>query len=113
MVYCTVDGRAPFKEWVHSLKDRFVQAVITRRIAKLQAGNLGDWKRVGSIIELRVDVGPGYRIYFGEIDRTLVILLVGGDKSSQKRDIITALRYWHDCKTRGEIALDSIRADQG
>lgn len=70
-----------------------------RRVARLRPGNLGDCKPVGQgVAELRVDYGPGYRVYFGQHGRTVVLLLCGGDKRSQERDIRLAKQYWHEFK---------------
>ena len=76
-----------------------MQARIEARLILLEAGNLGDYRSVGKgVFELRVHIGAGYRIYFGEVDNTVVLLLCGGDKSSQQRDIERAKMYWQDYK---------------
>ncbi len=80
-----------FTEWLESLRDVKGRAVIARRIQRLALGNFGDQKAVGSsVYELRIDFGPGYRVYFTRRGSQLVILLCGGDKSSQARDITEA-----------------------
>lgn len=80
-----------FDSWLDALTDREASAVIAARIIRIQRGLLGDVKSVGGkVSELRVDYGPGYRVYFTKSGKTLVILLCGGDKSSQSRDIKTA-----------------------
>lgn len=80
-----------FSEWLERVRDRQAQARIARRIQRIEDGNLGDWKHVGEgVSEFRVDYGPGYRIYFTRRGATIVILLGGGDKSSQNRDILSA-----------------------
>ena len=77
-----------FREWLDGLADRRVVERIAQRIVRLQAGLIGDAKSVGDgLSELRVDYGPGYRVYFAQRRQVLVILLCGGDKKSQKRDI--------------------------
>ncbi len=82
-----------FANWMASLRDRQARARIGRRIDRLALGNLGDVKSVGGgISELRIDYGPGYRVYFTTTDRTVVLLLCGGDKRTQDRDIATARR---------------------
>jgi putative addiction module killer protein len=82
-----------FASWLDSLKDTRAKARIVARIARLRAGNFGDVKRIGNTVsELRVDYGPGYRLYFTVKDRTLVILLCGGDKRAQSADIAAAER---------------------
>jgi putative addiction module killer protein len=80
-----------FTKWLRKMKDFSARAVIVRRIERLAKGNPGDVKHVGGkVSELRVDTGPGYRVYFTEVDGAVVILLIGGDKSSQKRNIAAA-----------------------
>ncbi|MBK9669494.1 MAG: type II toxin-antitoxin system RelE/ParE family toxin [Thermomonas sp.] len=99
--YHAADGRNPFAEWMQRLRDRRAQASIVARILRLQAGNRGDWKAVGAgVFELRVDVGPGYRVYAGQDGPALVLLLCGGDKRTQANDIEVAHDYWQDYKTR-------------
>lgn len=81
-----------FAEWFRSLRDRQARARINTRIRRLSLGNPGDVKPVGEgVSELRIDYGPGYRVYFASRGETLVILLAGGDKRTQNRDIRTAL----------------------
>lgn len=81
-----------YAEWFKSLRDRQVRARINTRIRRLSLGNPGDVKPVGEgVSELRIDYGPGYRIYFVRRGEALVILLAGGDKRTQNRDIRTAL----------------------
>jgi putative addiction module killer protein len=81
-----------YAEWFKRLKDRQARAHINTRIRRLSLGNPGDVKSVGQgVSELRIDYGPGYRVYFVQRAETLVILLAGGDKRTQKRDIKIAL----------------------
>ena len=80
-----------FKAWIRNLKDRIAQAIINARIRRISAGNFGDCKPVSDgISELVIDFGPGYRVYFTKRDKTIIILLCGGNKSSQARDIEAA-----------------------
>ncbi len=80
-----------FKHWLLKLKDNVAKVAIARRIERLRNGNIGDSKSVGGgVFELRIDVGKGYRVYFTNTDNKIVILLVGGDKSTQSEDIKTA-----------------------
>jgi len=80
-----------FKAWMRSLKDRMARSVINARIRRLSLGNKGDSKNLGEgISELRIDFGPGYRVYYTHLDKTLVILLCGGDKSTQSADVRAA-----------------------
>lgn len=100
-LYVARDGGSPFEEWLTGLKDTKARAKIRVRLDRLSLGNLGDCKSVGSgIFELRVDFGPGYRVYFGQIGDAVVVLLCGGDKSSQAKDIKNANKFWTDYKLR-------------
>ena len=81
-----------FAKWIDSLQDIRARARIQARIERIAIGNLGDVKSVGEgISEMRIDYGPGYRVYFIQHERSVIILLAGGDKSTQARDIKTAL----------------------
>lgn len=101
LTYITSDGYCPFDDWVNGLRDRQAVAQIQRRISRAQLGNLGDVKSVGSgVSEMRIMVGPGYRIYFGQDGDKIIILLCGGDKSSQSKDIKLAQEYWVDREKR-------------
>jgi len=86
-----------FVDWFESLRDRQAKARIDIRIRRLSMGNPGDVKPVGQgVSELRIDYGPGYRVYFVQRGETLIILLAGGDKRTQERDIKTALDLAQD-----------------
>ncbi len=88
-------GRVPFRQWLQGLKDRKAAAIIEARLTRIQVGLFGDAKSVGTgVKELKIDYGPGYRVYFGEDDRKVVVLLIGGTKKSQSTDIKRAQRYW-------------------
>jgi putative addiction module killer protein len=81
-----------FSEWLDALRDIKARARVQARIERLSLGNTGDVKPVGAgVSEMRIDYGPGYRVYFKKVGQTIIILLVGGDKSSQNSDIKTAL----------------------
>ncbi len=98
-LYRTPTGRAPFSEWYDAIQDLNLQGRIDRRLERVANGNFGDYRSVGSgVFELRLHFGPGYRIYFGEVDNTIVLLLCAGDKSSQARDIRRAKDYWSQYK---------------
>lgn len=98
-VFRAKNGRVPFEDWLDDLKDKAAVARVLARLARMRQGNLGDCKAVGEgISELRIDYGPGYRVYFGQKGRTLVVLLCGGDKRTQKRDIRLAKQYWCELK---------------
>ena len=89
------NGQAPFKEWMRSLRDKPTKARIQSRIDRLRLGNLGDYQSVGDgVFELRIHFGSGYQVYFDLHGAQVVLLLCGGDKSTQTRDIADARRYW-------------------
>jgi putative addiction module killer protein len=95
--YTKSGGEVPFDKWFGSLRDIRAQARIEQRLDRLESGNIGDCKPVGDgIYELRIDYGGGYRIYFGQIGAVVILLLCGGDKSTQNRDIRKAKDYWQD-----------------
>lgn len=99
--YQTSDGRIPIAEWLGRLRDQEARARIAARLVRLQVGNRGDWKPVGlGVFELRVDVGPGYRVYCAQHGTAVMLLLCGGDKRTQSQDIETAHAYWKDYKSR-------------
>lgn len=87
-------GRQPFWEWLNPLKDKNGKFAILDRLERVRNGNFGDCERYGPITELRIHVGPGYRVYLGEDGPMLVILLAGGSKKSQKRDFKDAYELW-------------------
>ena len=99
--YLTRSGANPFRHWLRSLKDSRARARIRVRLNRLRLGSFGDCKSIGEgLHELRISVGPGYRVYFGIVSRVVVLLLCGGDKRTQDADIRTAKRYWRDYKER-------------
>nr|EPB94992.1 addiction module killer protein [Pseudomonas plecoglossicida NB2011] len=96
---CVVEQTEHFARWLAGLKDLRAKLAVGRRIERAAMGNLGDFKSVGgSISELRVDVAGGYRIYFTRKQHRLIILLVGGDKSSQATDILKARKLAKELK---------------
>ena len=98
--FVEVNGRIPFQTWFDAL-DRQAQAKITIALTQLARGNRSHVKGVGGgVAELKVDFGPGYRIYFGQDGQTLVILLAGGTKKRQGDDIATAKARWADYNAR-------------
>lgn len=100
-VYVTEDGRSPFNEWLTALRDSKARAKIRVRLDRVSLGNLGDCHGLGEgLQELRIDYGPGYRVYFGQLGQAIVLLLCGGDKSSQAKDIELAQEYWNDYRRR-------------
>lgn len=98
LIYSNSAGRQPFTVWLDSL-DSYSRGRIENRLVRVQLGNYGDYKYLDKgVFELRFDFGGGYRVYFGEDGKDVVVLLVGGNKSSQKKDIDTAIRYWEEYK---------------
>jgi putative addiction module killer protein len=102
--YVTIAGKSPFSEWLNSLRDVKGRAKVRIRLDRLRLGNRGDCKAVGSgVQELRIDFGPGYRVYFAEDSQALILLLCGGDKSTQSKDIDLAKIYWREYKRRKNL----------
>ena len=88
-------GIVPFDEWFDSLRDLRMQAAVDARLARVRAGNFGDHKSVGDgVFELRIAFGPGLRVYYGMRGQNIVVLVAGGDKGSQSRDIRRARQLW-------------------
>ncbi len=99
--YYTVDGKIPYREWFYSLKDEKTIAIIHARLARVRVGNMGDCVPVGEgVFELKIHFGPGYRLYFGQIGYRTVLLLYGGTKKTQVKDITRAKEYWRDYRRR-------------
>ena len=99
--YQTEAGQKPFVRWLDNLQDRSAQLRILDRLARVAAGNLGDARSVGDgVAELRIDWGPGYRIYFARVGELVVLLLCAGNKRRQWRDIERAKAYFKDYKAR-------------
>jgi putative addiction module killer protein len=99
--YVTETGKDLYQAWLDRLKDRTAKNAIIRRVIRIELGDLGDHKRIGDgVSELRIDVGPGYRVYYGTVGKTIVVLLVAGVKSTQERDIAKAKSYWKDFEQR-------------
>ena len=100
-VYARLDGTEPFTNWLRSLRDGKTRGRIRQRIARVRLGNFGDARSVGDgVQEVRIPFGPGFRIYFGREGDSIVILLSGGDKSTQTRDIDRAKEYWREYRSR-------------
>ena len=98
--YEASNGKSPFVAWLEDL-DKPIRYIIKTRLTRVMGGNFGDSHPVKGalgIAELRFDIGAGYRIYYGKQGEDIVILLVGGDKGTQSRDIEKAKRYWCDYK---------------
>ena len=100
VVYVTEEGKAPFDDWFDKL-DTVAALKVRTALARIETGNLGDVKPIGQgVSERRITFGPGYRVYFGKDGDKIVILLCGGTKKRQSKDIEKAKAYWDDYKNR-------------
>jgi len=105
------DGKCPFSEWFDGIKDIKTSATIDARLARVEAGNLGDHKEVGGgVWELRIDLGPGYRVYYAEHEQVIVVLLGGGVKKRQGADINRAKDLWEKNGNDPERLQRDLRA---
>lgn len=101
--YVTDQGDEPLTDWLAGLRDRQARARIETRLARLVSGNFGDSKALrDGVHELRIDWGPGYRVYYARQDEAVVLLLCGGDKRKQDADIARAVEFWRDYKRRSK-----------
>ena len=102
VLYVTQDGSCPFELWLNSLRDRRARARIRNRLDRIGLGNLGGIKSVvAGVMEFRISYGPGYRVYFSQTDSNeIILLLCGGDKKTQDKDILGAKQYWIDFQAR-------------
>src|SRR6266851_6281539 len=99
--YQTAAGGRPFVEWLEGLNDRQARTRIEARLARVAVSNFGDVEAVGEgVMELRIDWGPGYRVYFSRLGQVIALLLCGGDKRTQQKDIKRAKAYLEDYKAR-------------
>ena len=97
LVYEKPNQQAPFYEWLDAFKNSKIQTRIWSRVNRLSCGNAGDYRSVGQgVHEMRLHFGSGYRIYYAWNGKQIVLLLLGGDKSTQHEDILTAQGYWQD-----------------
>ena len=99
--YVTESNVDPYQEWLDGLRDRAARVAIQRRVDRLTLGNFGDHKACpDGVWELRVDLGPGYRIYYSQSGKEIVLLLCGGSKRTQASEIDQAVIYWQDYQRR-------------
>lgn len=99
--YLTTSGDDPYQLWLDALKDLHGRVAIQRRVDRVERGNFGDHKFCqDGVWELRIDFGPGYRVYYAQEGKSIVLLLCGGSKRNQSADIKDAVRYLHDYKWR-------------
>ena len=95
--YVSRDGKKPFIDWLMKLRDQHARKIILAQIDRLEMGNTSHCKSLsGGLHELRIRYGPGYRVYFGNTGEHIILLLCGGNKTSQQRDIKRARLYWRD-----------------
>ncbi len=98
-VFTAKDGHQPYSDWLNGLRDGTTRRRIIQRVTRLESGNYGDCKSLkDGVFELRLSFGSGYRVYFAEDGNTVVLLLCGGDKSTQENDIEAAKTYWKEYK---------------
>ena len=101
--YADENGNEPFQAWFNTLRDKQDRQRIINRFFRVEQGNYGDVEPIdGGLSELRLFFGPGYRVYFGEDAGNIVVILCGGDKNSQSKDIEDAKAYWKEYKSRGK-----------
>lgn len=99
--YLTSDGEDLMDEWLRKLRDMQAKVAIIQRLNRLEQGNFGDCKPLREgVFELRIDVGPGYRVYYAQSGKTVVVLLCGGAKRTQNADIDRACVCWRDWRNR-------------
>lgn len=97
VVYEDATGKVPYTDWLAGIRQPSTRHRIIERLARVKQGNYGDFKSLkDGVFELRLDFGPGYRIYFGEDGDTIVVLLCGGTKAKQVKDVKTAKAYWKE-----------------
>ena len=101
--YVAPDGSDPFQDWLDGLRDARAYVAVLRRVDRMSVGNFGDHQfcRDG-VWEIRIDAGPGYRVYYARIDKTVIILLCAGDKRTQRADIDHAVGLWRELLRRQE-----------
>jgi putative addiction module killer protein len=103
--YVKEDGSVPLSDWLSTLRDMQAKIAIRRRIDRFEDGNPGNTRALrNGVSELKIDMGPGYRVYYALHGRTIVLLLCGGDKGTQNSDIAKAVGFWEDWKTRNRSA---------
>lgn len=101
--YLTRDGEDLIAGWLRGLRDMQAKAAIIRRLNRLEQGNFGDFKPLrDGVHELRIDVGPGYRVYYARSGKTVMLLLCGGSKRTQAADIDRACDCWRDWQSRAD-----------
>ncbi|MET0172450.1 MAG: type II toxin-antitoxin system RelE/ParE family toxin [Agrobacterium vaccinii] len=101
--YLTATGADPIADWLRDIRDAQAKIAIIRRLNRLEQGNFGNFKPLrDGVHELRIDVGPGYRVYYARAGKVVMLLLFGGSKRTQNTDIDRACEYWRDWQNRTE-----------
>lgn len=99
--YVTTEGVDVFSDWFDGLRDKTTKVVIERRLMRIENGNLGQVRALrDGVWEIKIDFGPGYRVYYAQSGQTVILLLCGGDKGSQDADIARAAQNWEDFQKR-------------
>lgn len=102
-IYKTKSGICPFDNWINGLRDKKAQVAVDVRLERVRMGNLGQYRSLGGMLyELKIDFGPGYRVYFGKIGTDIILLLCAGNKGTQQKDIERARKYFQDFKDAGK-----------
>ena len=100
-LYVTESGKVPFTDWLNGLKDITARAKVRVCLDRVKMENFGNFKPLGQgLAELKIHYGPGFRVYYGQSGKKIILLLTGGDKSSQQKDIKKAREYWEDYRRR-------------
>lgn len=106
--YVRLDGHVPYEDFFAALKDVETKVIVRARLNRVRLGNFGECRSVGEgVHELKIDFGPGYRVYFGKVGLSVVLLLCGGSKRNQSKDIASAIGYFADFKKRKKEAKDA------
>jgi putative addiction module killer protein len=101
--YQDESGHDLYQDWLKGLRDQVAKVAIIRRVARVEVGNFGDHRFLqNGVSELRIDVGPGYRIYYGQVGTSVILLTHGGNKSTQAADITKAIKVLEDWRKRNE-----------
>jgi putative addiction module killer protein len=99
--YVTTEGKDIFSDWFAQLRDKATKVVIERRLLRIETGNLGQVRALQKgVWEIKIDFGAGYRIYYAQSGRTVILLLCAGDKGTQDADIARAITHWEDYQQR-------------
>ncbi len=99
--YQRATGQVPFREWLGALSDKLARSAVLRRVDRLMEGHFGECRFLrDGVWEIKIDVGPGYRVYYAQAGKAMLLLLCAGPKRTQRQDIARAIEYWKDYQTR-------------